>query len=296
MIFSQDQLEELYNIIDTYNAIFIGTNVGADVLSQRDKDLLNDAGINVDDLPEDTLIDNAFRFGVLAEALGNSATNSLSFDAFKAYIKNAKFIPLTNIEEKVLDRVRFQAYSDITNLGNQMQRQIAQQNIENELRSTVEDRKTIKDMVLALGHRTGEWNRDFGRISDYLMHSAFEEGRAAYTEEMYGDNALVYKDVFPGACRHCIRLYLTGDINSEPRLFKLSELRANGSNIGRKPEEWKATLGPLHPWCRCTLQHYNPDFEWNTETRSYDIRRAWTRRVERRSRIQIRIGNVEYEV
>ena len=85
----------------------------------------------------------------------------------------------------------------------------------------------------------------------------------------FGMEALVYKDVFPQACRWCIKLYLTGGIGSEPRIFKVSELKANGNNYGLKPMQWKPIIGSVHPFCRCNLEQYDPDREWDSKQRGY---------------------------
>ena len=36
----------------------------------------------------------------------------------------------------------------------------------------------------------------------------------------------------------------------KPRIFLLSELEANGTNVGRKRRDWLPTVGAVHPWCR----------------------------------------------
>lgn len=42
--------------------------------------------------------------------------------------------------------------------------------------------------------------------------------------------------------------------NWEPRLYQLSELIANGTNVGKPKSAWKAVIGPTHPNCRCILK------------------------------------------
>ena len=123
------------------------------------------------------------------------------------------------------------------------------------------------------------------------MHTAYEEGRAANIEYELGKDAIVYKDVYPGACRHCIRLYLTNGFGSQPRLFKLSALRANGTNIGRKPVDWLAVLGPIHPWCRCTLNKLPPGYKWDDKTKDFVPPANYVIGDWRKSKIKITIGD-----
>lgn len=79
----------------------------------------------------------------------------------------------------------------------------------------------------------------------------FNMGRVqSYMREGDGPNTLIYFDVYPAACRHCIRLYLTAGIGSEPKLFTAEELIGNGTNIGRRVADWKPTIiTAVHPFC-----------------------------------------------
>lgn len=54
------------------------------------------------------------------------------------------------------------------------------------------------------------------------------------------------------AVHNCLRLHLGPDGN--PRLFRLSTLEANGTNVGKKAADWKPGVGPVHPHCQCVLQ------------------------------------------
>ena len=103
-----------------------------------------------------------------------------------------------------------------------------------------------------------------------------------------------FKDVYNGACKHCIKAYLTGGIDSEPKIFKLSELRANGTNIGKKPEAWLPVIGGMHPHCRCTLNKYNPLYSWDSKTRSFTKPKEYKQRYA--YDISVTIGGVEHNI
>ena len=115
--------------------------------------------------------------------------------------------------------------------------------------------------------------RNFDRAIETASQAAFEQGKAAEIERraVSGNDPLVYKQVQPGACKHCISLYVTKGIGSQPLIFKLSQLRGSGSNIGRKTEDWKATIEPAHPSCRCPLYQLAEGYLWNKETQSFSI-------------------------
>jgi hypothetical protein len=151
--------------------------------------------------------------------------------------------------------------------------------------------------MLNLGHKTNDWQRDWGRIVETEMHTAQEEGRADDIQRnSTREDPLVFKHVLPTACRHCIKAYLTNGIGSKPKIFKLSELRANGDNIGKKQQDWKPTLGSLHPFDRCTLDEVPEDYEWDKEKKMFEPPKEFKRKIERKSKVVITIGGKEYIV
>jgi hypothetical protein len=117
-----------------------------------------------------------------------------------------------------------------------------------------------------LHHVMDDKARDWARIAYYETNESEKQGNAHRILEEDPD-ALVYKVPLPTACAMCKFSYLLSD-EKTPRLFKLSELMANGSNIGRKPhptrggkvvpggridgeETVKPVVGLMHPWCAC---------------------------------------------
>lgn len=49
-----------------------------------------------------------------------------------------------------------------------------------------------------------------------------------------------------GACKYCSKFWYLED-GVTPRVYKLSELMANGSNIGKKAKDWLPTIDSTHP-------------------------------------------------
>ena len=90
-----------------------------------------------------------------------------------------------------------------------------------------------------------------------------------------------------------------------PRIFKLSELQANGNNIGIKnPNNWKATVPCLHCNCYCILIYLNiprgfslDDFVWNGDRYVINSRmeNKYKEKIQR-PKVKIEIGNKKYEV
>lgn len=311
MIFTPRQIEEILKIIDKYHLIFTAQHVGFEVLSPNDKALLRGYGIDPDKLKKDSQLEHAFKFGLLSYSLSKQDAKKLDYPSFKRFLESGGFIPLNTRENDALNALKFHAYSDITGLGNkikdnwnttlieadQKQRAKYEKIVQDEAERTIRNRESVRDMVSRLGHQTGDWSRDFGRISDYVLHSAFDHGRAMSIERDGGGSSLVYKDVYPGACKHCIQHYLTAGIGSQPKIFKLSELQANGTNVGRKVADWQPVIGPLHPWCRCTLERVPEGYKWNDETQSFSTpSENYQRKVQRKSKIRVTVGDTTTEV
>jgi hypothetical protein len=122
-------------------------------------------------------------------------------------------------------------------------------------------RSTRQRMVSDMGHATGDWARDFKRIAKTETQRAFESGQVESWHEQEKEAAkelkrpvekvIVYKIPRPDACRHCLRLHR--DPGGNLRLFLLDQLEGNGVNVGRKAAEWKAVVGPIHPFCACQI-------------------------------------------
>jgi hypothetical protein len=303
MILNNKQLINIFSIIDKFHSIFISTHLGTNYLSDEQKFNLKNAGIDLSTFTKAEIVDNAFKFGMLSNML-QSVKNSAKL-TYKKFLKFLELnnLPLTADEQFALDSVKQQCYGDITGLGNKVKQDmnnivIKHSNAQkfkmdasiNRLASeAVAKRQTLNKLSSELGHLTKDWSRDFDRISDYIMHSAYQHGRAQNLLKNYGDDVEVYFTVYPKACKHCIRLYLTGDIGSEPIVFKLTDVLSNGNNIGVKSIDWKPSVNPIHPWCRCTLTIKPKDSIWDGASQRYVLVRN-THNVKRKSKVAVKVS------
>lgn len=311
MTLTSEQIQELLSIINTNQSILVGNQLGMDFLSEYDKSLLVNAGIDLDTLYDSSVdsIYQSFHFGMLAEALNNAqAINKLSYTQVKDYIKQGRYIPLTFIERETIQHIKNQTLSDVRSLNGRIfqdingiltnegrKKQVAF--IKKEIEQGIVDQKTLRQVSNEIHKKTGDWSRDFDRIVEYQMNSAYQQGRAAMIQKNSGDeDPEVYKKVFTSACKHCVNLYLTAGPGSEPRIFKLSEIIGNGSNIGRKVPDWKATIDSTHPFCRCLLFNRRKGFDWNGETQEFDILNEKTKPQLKTPRLPIRIKIAGKEV
>ncbi len=267
-------------VIEFNHALYIGQNIGTDVLTKEDVKLLEQYGISVKDIETKfTPFEQQYYFGRLAAALGDKNASKLNYNDFKQYLRRGQYIPLNQTEKDTLDIAKQRTYSHIKYLGqktqqntsniilqeNQKKRDEFEATIKGSIERAVLERDSINSVVSEIGHKTGDWGRDLGRIADTEMQNVYEEGKAVQIERDAGKDARVYKEVYPAACRFCIKFYTTSGVGSKPVIFKLSTLRSYGSNVGRKQKSWTATLSATHPHCRCNLEHIPKGYIWNEE-------------------------------
>lgn len=264
MIFSQEQIDEIVRIIRFQNVFFIAGNIGTSVLKQEDIQVLKDFGIDPTSLNLGlTPFEQLFYFGRLASMLGPLNASQVTFSDLKKYFQRGQYVPLSDAETASLRYLQGKSYNYIKGLGeteisfitgkiedeNLAKRSYYESIIGDSLKRTIIERDSVRNIVSEIGEKTGDWNRDLGRIAETELQNAYEYGKAASYDEIYGDKVLYYKEVYPGACQYCIKLYLTNGIGSEPRLFTYEQLLQNGTNIGKKSRDWLPVLGTVHPFC-----------------------------------------------
>lgn len=286
MVFTQTQIQDMLSILTRYQLTFILNQLGPTYLTQSEKALLLAAGIDVNKYANKKgVIEHAFYFGILADAMGDDRAKKMDYPQFQKFLASKNYIPLTAEEECALQQVKNRAYTDITNLGarmrsalsnsvlrnNQQQSLIVQRMIRAKTIKAIELRSGARALAADLANTSQDWEVDWLRIAYYLTHEAYNAGRAQDILKNHGADAEVYFDVYKGACKRCKELYLEDpdDPDSKPIVFKLEEIIANGNNIGRKVADWKPTISPTHPYCRCTINYKDPDLEWDSELRAF---------------------------
>jgi hypothetical protein len=279
-----NQSTELLRIIERNQSISIGKEFGLEFLTDIDIERLEAAGIDVVSLysPEGDTVFTSFNLGLLSEALGQTEANKLTFDQLREYIKGGNYIPLTQKEKFILENIKRQAFNDVKALNGKIFQDVNQILIDNSLEAQKEflnkeilegvgKKETVRKIANKIALKTGDWSRNFDRIIEYASNTAIESAKAEMILRSYGDDALCWKRVYESACKHCISAYTTAGIGSQPKIFKVTELQANGSNIGRKVVDWLPVIGSHHVHCRCSLNLLPKGYKWNPETKAFDI-------------------------
>lgn len=312
MILTTNQILEILNIIKKNNLIYLVGSVGLECLNKEDIEFLSDQGIDIEAIKGDfTPFEQAFYFGRLCSLIKDENAKKLKYEDMLAYLRKGQYNPLSSTEKTMLNLAKQKTYNHITWLTTQQQMDVSgvineqnkkllekQKLIRDEIALGVEQRKAYRTISNDIQKKMNDWTMNMDRIVETEYNNVFQEGRAAEFEKKYGSDVKVYKEVYPGACRHCIEKYLTNGIGSKPILFSLQEIKANGSNIGRKVGEWRGVLESMHPHCRCLLVDVPADSYWDEKTKSFEplkIERKESER-KRKGKMIITIGNKRIEV
>jgi len=312
MIFTTEQIKNILTTVDLNSKYLAAEILGTDILSEQDLKDLEFWGFDIKKIENSypTFL-QAYYWGKLSELIGDYNAGKINYNDFTQYLKKGQYQPLTNLEKYSLEAAKNRTYRHITGLGEGMKndfqniltqtelerREEYEKVIKKELEKGVADRKSLNQIVSELGHKSSDWDRNWGRIVDTEMNNIFQEGRAAQIKQKESKDALVYKDVYPEACRHCIKAYLTNGLGSKPKVFKLSELEANGTNIGKKVIDWKPVIHSTHPHCRCTLHKVIKGQEWNEETKQFEFPKNRKRKdYGVKAKIIVHVGNKKFEV
>lgn len=298
MNFSTKQLQKMIEVFSKNQAIFVGSMLGVDYLTDYDKYLLKLNGIDPTKLARLTDIEKMFYFGMYSELLGGNKSFKASKKKFNTWFEEQMEKPMSVQKTAALDFLKKRAYNDITGLGNRISNQFGNRIISasiqkrNLLRKKVKDatteafekNKSAQQLASILRETTEDWARDWSRIADYTMQEAYAYGRLAQIVDTYGEDVLVYKQTFPGVCAPCEANY--GTPGEKPVIYTIQELLDNGNNIGRKDQ--LPVVGQAHPWARSILHPIPPDSEWDDNLKTFVIKRN-THGVKRTSKVKITI-------
>lgn len=253
-----EQLRRIREIVSRYHLATVADVAGIEALTPEEVKQLEEAGL-MPETPKPSAmpppVRAAFRFGAtLARAAGKAAARLVG-DKLAMAITSA---PLTRVEELAAAAASERAGQWIrthsAKVASAVQVAVTTPRLEDviqeQVKEAVRTRKTIKQLKSDLGHMTKEWARDLDRIAGTELHNAHQQGLSAAYKTDHGD-PMVFKRVLPGACKVCRRLL--EDSGGMPKLFRLSELEANGSNIGRKQVDWLPVIDGIHPNCRCVM-------------------------------------------
>lgn len=261
MLLTPEQLQKITDIVAKHHNAFIVSAIGPEAVPPEVLKELEAAGLIEEHLNS---IEQAYLYGQVLSLLQTNAAAKMGFDAFQKYVRQNP-IPLTEPERRAVKFAQFQAAGYVKGLGNKVSQATGQlminadKALEVKLQKIIRDktaqniakRETAKQLRSDLGWASKDWTRDWDRIAVTEKQNAMQSGMADHIVKRHGPGALVAKRTMPDACKHCKRLFDGPDGN--PRIFPLSVLVGNGTNVGKKANDWQAVIGTVHPHCQCQL-------------------------------------------
>lgn len=263
MLLTDEQIYEIRRIIEEHHSAFVANMIDPKAIPPellnklREKGLLN---IKINSTQE------AYLYGVVLAAMNDPKAAGMGYDQFKEYIRKNP-IPLSAPEERAIEMAQHRAANYAVGLANKittefteqvdaLDRSLTAQEIRGEIQTATAEniakRESVRKLKSDLGWKRKDWSRDWDRIAVTEKNTAMQRGTANHYAKEYGKDVLVFKRTMPDACKHCVAAYNVPGTN-RPKVFKLSELEANGTNFGKKANQWLPTVGSLHPNCQCQL-------------------------------------------
>lgn len=270
---STAQLKELSRVIrDMHKAFTVNIGLGH-LVPEADKRRLERDGLIRPDKTVNKATEHAFNYGFMSDALKEQKDASTTYKQFQSWLGEKRYASLTENEEAALESVKFSVAKALERTANKyeeamnnvvveadknLNRRIASQ-VGNAVAESIERRKAVAEIARGLQKATKDATKNWTRIVVTEVNNAFQEGKVSMIQKSNkGRDPKVYKRVRPDACDECRDAYLLK--SGVPRVFRLSELLANGSNVGKSRGERQATVSAFHPHCMCELMELPEGF------------------------------------
>ena len=213
------------------------------------------------------LITDSYKYGKLGVLKGKDLSKMSTSEVEKLLKK----LTLTKNQQKSIEYLQVKTQQSIDTLQAKILANVMNTVVQDQLNMYQTVKKVIPEamadpierterykVIQKLREQSGDWERDWHRVAMTEMWDAkvMGEANAIIDNESplskKGKDTMVFKRPAPNACAQCVKHYLEPD-GVTPKLFKLSDLMANGTNYGKKTADWKPTVGVLHPNCMCPL-------------------------------------------
>ncbi|MCM1216809.1 MAG: hypothetical protein NC548_20100 [Lachnospiraceae bacterium] len=258
MAITPGQLRQIKKIIEEHMNVLMELTVGDSKPSEKLLKQLN--------LPKELtdLITSSYKYGKLNIAQGKNLAD-MSPAQVTQFIKKLTLNPrqkksieyLKAKTQATLDSLTTKIVTGVVNTV--LNDQIGMyQAVKQVIPGAIAQHQDRYQVVQQLRDMTGDWERDWHRVAHTEMWDAKVQGEANAIADnesplsKKGTDTLVFKRPGPMACNKCKQLYLEKD-GVTPKVFKLSEMQAYGTNYGLKQADWKPVVGTVHPNCMCPL-------------------------------------------
>jgi len=266
MVIKKETIQRIRDIINKHHNHVIISMVGRTALSPSQLRELRAQGINVDN--ESSILAETYYHNWLNEH--GSTTAPTSYQDMKSQ-QRPSMLPIGEAHEvsiehanasllHVIEKQKGDVMSRIEGFirdNNAAYKNNALQNLD---RSEGLDKLIKENTIPQLKRKLRDYSRDASQRWDRIVHTEVSNAIGlGSTDRIVSDNrtkdldeVYVYRIVQnDGAlCKYCRRFYLDSD--GSPKVYKLSTLLNNGSNYGRKADQWKPVTTATHPNERCS--------------------------------------------
>lgn len=281
MVFTNEKIREILEIIKAYHAAFVYNNITTDI----DKDLIDlvkKYNLNIQPDEIKSYLKDGYEIERLRSLLEGARDSKMTYTSTKKLLKDNP-IPLTTAEKSSIDHAQQSAGRYITKTGDLLKeslkellletnidfkQDILSQTIRGPLKEGIAKRQTVKKIASEMRTASEDLFRDFHRIAFTELQNARNHAKI---DQVYTSNKgkkeseiLVFKRPSPDACRACKSTYLTSD-GVTPKVFTLAEFKKNISNVGIKTKKWLPVIESLHPNCACELGQLPPGFGFDED-------------------------------
>lgn len=161
----------------------------------------------------------------------------------------------------------------------------------------------VKKINSELGHLTGIWNIDWSWITHHILLD-YRNQTIAFNNIKLNEIGEIkfYKYVPQNYYKVAESIYLKSIETKEPQLFDFHELHKNGTGLKENTTNIKPIIGATlwggfdnDFWDMTELRILKGDYSWNKTTKEFELK-PYFRKIERKSKIIIRIGDSEKEI
>lgn len=281
-LLSEDQRDAINRVIEDNRLSFLAEVLGPDAIPRADYERLKRAGkVKAPSFKVDPVTAAHVLGALVGESSDERTAETVTSSAFLSVVVD-RSDALTPTEQEAIDVAKDRVGVHLKGLTDRLAQTAGRLVTESEDKARRErqlavvrdvakrglrERETASQIAAKFKAAAQDTSRDWLKVAQTEIHNVMDEGRAAQIMKHAprGSDPLVYKRPRPDACVFCNLLYLNGKV---PRVFRMSELVANGTNVDRKARrpmltgpyatEWRPVVGSTHPWCACSL-HYMPD-------------------------------------
>lgn len=263
------QKEHLLELVELHHGALLVELLGKGAISKSLLKRIKKSGLYRK--PKHDIIKRAFQFG--QHSILNSKVLAMSDTEFEDYL-DRKHIVLDETTQELVKLLRRSFTVHVGTLSSgmtskvgqtllkadkQLQRRLVKRQRQS-LFLEIERRKALASIAKDMSEITEQQLNNASRTVATETNNAYQEGRAGeILKKAGGGDPRVFKRPRHDACKECVDAYLQED-KLTPKVFTLSELLDNGSNIGKSRSERKAVIDSFHPWCACELHWLPPGF------------------------------------